>query len=390
MMFSRRAFAAAVLAAALSASPLGGIDGDAVGSGVAAASPAAAQPTQPTPEAAACTPTGPRTSTTVQTHRWVVGGAGTPLLKQPIVVLRGLQMCAGQPHRFVGSHVSTVSRNMLRGTDILCVPADGDLGTPAQQAARRSVMSTRNHGSDVSRSATLAVRWLFTPDRDGRYDCTLRAWGRTPGTTTGTVQVLDDVNTRLSVSAVEPGGREWRQDDDVYLCHDVPDDAGCARSGRVLSTTFQAAPGARSIDVYAGVEASICARGYAECTDGTAGMGDFTIRTRLIATQLRTGTTSSLCPGAQAHTRDLTTPVPGGGELNHTKIHIDMGHAVPVVTNPDCSRSFAIRVLVDYVRTNPDRPNHGGLVEGRIPDGNAGDPEALGRAYTSAMALNNL
>jgi hypothetical protein len=38
---------------------------------------------------------------------------------------------------------------------------------------------------------------------------------------------------------------------------------------------------------------------------------------------------------------------------------------------------------------DPDNPNHGGLVEGRIPDGLPTDPEALNRYYTSAMATNN-
>jgi hypothetical protein len=33
--------------------------------------------------------------------------------------------------------------------------------------------------------------------------------------------------------------------------------------------------------------------------------------------------------------------------------------------------------------------DHGGLVEGRIPDGSPTDAEALNRYYTSAMALNN-
>lgn len=379
MRFTRRALVAAVLAATLSVAHLGEFN-----SGVA---PAGAL--GPDEGVAECTPTGPRSSRTVETRRFSVTGQGTRLVKHPIVVLRGLRMCAGRPHRFVGGHVSTVSRNMLTGTDITCVPTDGDLGTPQQQAARRSVFSTRNHGSAVSEPAAIGVRWLFTPARSATYDCTLRGWGQAPSGSTGTMAIVDHENTRLSVSGVERGGREWRQAADVYLCNDVPDDPGCARSGRVLDGTFQADASARSVDVYAGVEASICSRGYKDCTAGTAGMGDFVIRTRLIATQLRAGTSSTLCPGAQAHTRDLRTPVAGAGELNHTKIHVDMGHAVPVVTSSACSRSFAIRVLVDYVRTNPAAPNHGGLVEGRIPDGSPSNPEALNRAYTSAMALNN-
>jgi hypothetical protein len=379
MRFTRRALAAIGLAAALTAAGLGEFN--------SGSAPADAASTDR--DAAACTPTAARTSRTVETRRFSVTGSGTRPVKHPIVVLRGLQMCAGQPHRFVGGHVSTVSRNMLTGTDIRCVPTGGDAGTPQQQAARRSVFSTRNHGSDVSVPKAIGVRWLFTPDRSGTYDCTLRGWGQAPGSSTGTMTMVDHQNTVLSVSSVERGGREWRQSGDVYLCNDVPADPGCGRSGRVLDGTFQAAGSPRSIDVYAGVEASICAEGYKDCTDGTAGLGDFVIRTRLVATQLKAGTTSTLCPGAQAHTRDLTTHVPGAGELNHTKIHVDMGHAVPVVASSACSRTFAIRVLVDYVRTSAEAPNHGGLVEGRIPDGSPTDAEALNRYYTSAMALNN-
>jgi hypothetical protein len=42
------------------------------------------------------------------------------------------------------------------------------------------------------------------------------------------------------------------------------------------------------------------------------------------------------------------------------------------------------------VRTNPEQPNHGGLVEGRIGDEpGSTDPDELNRGYTSAYAANN-
>jgi hypothetical protein len=249
------------------------------------------------------------------------------------------------------------------------------------------VLSTRNHGG--SGQQQLGVRWLFTPDRSGTYDCELRSWGKTPRGVSGTMTVVPGASTVLGVSGVEAEATEWRQSDDVYLCNDSPDDPGCNRSGTVLRREVTADGAARSIDVYAGVEASICANGYGECTAGTAGMGDFTIRTRLIATQVVGPGSSTVCPGAQAHVEDVTTPVPGAGRLNHTKIHVEMDAPVPVIARPGCSRTFVIRVLVDYVRTDAQQPDHGGLVEGMIPDGAASNPEALNRAYTSAYVLNN-
>jgi hypothetical protein len=117
------------------------------------------------------------------------------------------------------------------------------------------------------------------------------------------------------------------------------------------------------------------------------------VRARLIATQLRTPGTTTACPGTEASVAEVPrTMIPGAGELNHTKIHVAMPAPVPISTNPVCSRNFAIHVLVDYVRTNPNpgQHNHGGLVEGRIPDRpGSTDPDELNRGYTNAYAANN-
>lgn len=333
-----------------------------------------------------CEPTGPQETRTVETREVPVSDDLSPIVKYPILVLRGLQLCEGQPQVFSGGHAATVSINMLEGVDIRCTLV-GDPGDPGEQSLRRSVFSTRNHGGTGTRR--LGVRWLFTPDRSGTYDCELRGWGKTPRGVAGTLSIVDDDATVLSVSAVEPGAMEWREPNDAYLCNDEPADPACDRSAVVLYQEFTTDDTAQSIDVYAGVEASICASGYEACSSGTAGVGDFAIRTRLIATQLATPGTRTMCDGAEPHVTDLTTPVPGAGRLNHTKIHLEMDHPVPIVGGSGCSRTFAIRVLVDYVLTNPEGPNHGGLVEGLIPDGDPANPEALNRSYTSAMALNN-
>jgi hypothetical protein len=338
----------------------------------------------------ACVPTGARTTNTVET-RFLTGRDSDKL---PVLVLRGLQMCAGRPHLFVGGYVATVSENMLQATDIRCVPRSSP-GDAAAQSRRRSVYSTRNHGTPISAARAIAVRWMFTPDQDNIYDCELRGWGKAADSDPAArVTVADDPNTVLRVSGVEDGATEWRQDADEYLCWDVPDDPGCRRADvPVLAKEFRAADNATGIDVYAGVEASVCTGDYKNCgrVPGTAGSGDFTVRVRLIATQLLTAGTKTICPGTEAAVAELPrVAIPGAGELNHTKIHVSMPNPVPISTNPQCSRSFAIRVLVDYVRTNPEQPNHGGLVEGKIADKpGSGDPDELGRYYTSAMAANN-
>ncbi|MGH9031133.1 MAG: hypothetical protein ACRDZV_03320 [Acidimicrobiia bacterium] len=332
-----------------------------------------------------CAPSGARSTRSVVTPQFPSTDRD-PVDKRPILALRGLQLCSGQPQAFRGSQDATVSVNMLWGMDIRCTFA-GDDGTPHQQSLRRSVMSTRNHGGTGQQSQ--AVRWLFTPDRDGIYDCEVRAWGKTPAGGSGTMTVVPGAGTELSVSGVEPGGREWRQEQSAYLCHDNPDDPGCSRSATVLDDVFEATDAARTIDVYAGVEASVCTSAYADCTSGTAGTRDFTIRTRLIATQLVGPDSRTLCDGAQPHVTDRTTAVPGGQRLNHVKVHLE-DTAVPVVQNSSCSPYFAIRVLVDYVRTHPPAINHGGLVEGRVPDSGTSNPENLNRYYTNAIATNNV
>jgi hypothetical protein len=76
------------------------------------------------------------------------------------------------------------------------------------------------------------------------------------------VTVVDHANTVLRISGVEDGATEWRQVADRYLCWDVPDDPGCERADlRVLDREFTAADGATSLDVYAGIEASVCTEG---------------------------------------------------------------------------------------------------------------------------------
>ncbi|MEO3755556.1 hypothetical protein [Streptomyces sp. B6B3] len=339
---------------------------------------------------AACEPTGPQLSTTVVTGGFPVRDPSTAPEKHTIAVLEDLQLCAGRPHRFLGGIVATVSQNMLMGTDVRCVPTDGDVGTPQEQAARRSAYSTRNHGDPANEPEAIAVRWLFEPDRDGTYDCEVRGWGQTSKGTSGSMTIVPHQNTKLSVSGVEDGGREWVQDADRYLCNDPEaQDPVCGTATYVLRDEFQADADARSIDVYAGVEASICAREYKDCTDTTAGFGDFVVGTELSVTQLSNDGGTGPCDGAQTHVDELTTRVAGAGQLNHTKIHQAFDAPIPVVVNSDCSRTFAIGVRAEYLMDDPDNPNHGGLVEGRIPDGLPTDPEALNRYYTSAMATNN-
>jgi hypothetical protein len=348
--------------------------------------PAVQLPPPTAPPTSGCTPTGPRETGTVVTSQLPARDELSPLVKHPVLVLRGLELCAGQPHLFTGGHTATVSVNMLWGIDARCTFVD-DPGDPATQSRRRSVFSTRNHGGSGQQRQD--VRWVFTPDRNGTYDCELRAWGRTPRGVSGTMTVVPGTGTRFRMSGVAPGATEWRQEPDVVLCWDDPDDPGCRRSETVLRREVTVEAGVRSLDVYAGVEASICTSGYVGCTPGTAGIGDFTIRTRLIATQVVRPGSSTMCPGAQPHDRTLTTAVPGAGRLNHFKIDVEIDHPVPVVVRPDCSPTFVVRVLVDYVKTNPERPNHGGLVEGRIDDVDPADPESLNRYYTSAYVLTN-
>jgi hypothetical protein len=337
-----------------------------------------------------CEPTGPRVSRVVETAGFAVDDSASGADKHPVVVLEDLQLCEGRPHRFIGGFVSTVDRNMLMGTDIRCVPAEGDPGTPQQQSLRRSAFSTRNHGDPAGEPRAIAVRWLFEPDRSGTFDCEVRAWGQTKEGESGHMTIAEDQNTVLAATGVEDGAREWRQEADRYLCHDpASQDPVCGTATYVLGDEFRADGAARSIDVYAGVEASICAKDYKKCTDATAGEGDFVIRTRLHVTQLSDDGGTAPCDGARTWVRDRTTRVPGDRQLNHTKIHLFFDEPIPVVAGADCSRTFAIDVRADYVADDPANPNHGGLVEGRIPDGDAADPDALNRYYTSAMALNN-
>lgn len=333
----------------------------------------------------ACTPTAATSTGTIETGRFTVGAAPAPQPKTPVVVLRDLQMCAGQPHLFVGGHAATVSTPMSWGVDVLCT-RQGDAETPPeQQGRRRSTLSTRAHDGDGTQE--LAVRWLFTPDVSGTYDCALRSWGRVPSGS-GTMQVVPDEDTVLRVSDVQPFGVEWRQEADAYLCNDQPDDPGCARSAELLRREVTAAGGTTSLEVYAGIEASVCTTGYERCSPGTAGEGWFTVRTRLIATQVTGPGSRTMCDGAQAHIRDLTIQVPGDGELDHTKIHSEIEDPVPVVRGGNCSSTFVVRVIADYQRTNPETPNHGGVIEGAIPD-DPSDPDGVNRAYTSAYVLQN-
>jgi hypothetical protein len=149
---------------------------------LAVAAVAAAVVTAPawasTGSADACVPTGPRTTDTVETRQLT----GSDADKLPVLALRGLRLCAGRPHVFVGGYVATVSENMLQATDIRCVP-QGDPGDAVAQSKRRSVYSTRNHGTPITEPRAIAVRWTFTPDRDDVYDCEVRGWGKTAART---------------------------------------------------------------------------------------------------------------------------------------------------------------------------------------------------------------
>lgn len=284
-----------------------------------------------------------------------------------VLQLSGLRLRAGEPRLLYGSLAATSRFGMLQQLWLNC-----STGTPSTSDPDRSVLSSRNHeGAEngVPGQRSISVLWLFTPRAAGDYNCALWANGghidRSPKKW---LEVAEGAGTVLRMQgAPETGAVEWRQAADVHLRRDNPKTAAREDiSHAILHKRWTARPDARSIDVFAGPQAS----------SDSGGHDPFVLDTTVVVSQLD-AEGNRCAPYATTRRR---TAIPG--LLHHLKINMRRD-GIPVRTTGGCTRTFDIKVVGQYVLTRPiATANRPGLIHGKIPI----PPD---RFYSSAIAMNN-
>jgi hypothetical protein len=284
-----------------------------------------------------------------------------------VLQLSGQRLRGGEPRLMYGSLSATSRFGMLQQIWLNC-----STGTPHKSDPDRSVLSSRNHeGAEngVPGQRSISVLWLFTPRASGVYNCALWANGghidRSPKKW---LEVIEGAGTVLRMQGTpETGAIEWRQATDVHLRRDNPKtEAREDISHAILRKRWTARPGARSIDVFAGPQAS----------SDSGGHDPFVLDTTVVVSQLD-AKGNQCAPNTTTRRR---TAIPG--LLHHLKINIRRDN-IPIRTTRGCTRTFDIKVVGQYVLTRPsETANRPGLIHGKIPI----PPD---RFYSSAIAMNN-
>lgn len=239
----------------------------------------------------------------------------------PVVALPTLSLTAGAKKYFNASY--TVSNpqafNVMQGARVRCRQmSDGTLF--------HSVYTTRN--VTANGSSTVRVHWLFTAPSTADYACTL--WGHA-ATSVGTTYHLNVTGGALGVDdSIFPDGAEWRDT--------TGDTVASGGAAYLLRKTWVAGTGS-----YVGANADVeMTNNYGSPNNGR----DAVVDVSLYITQLAPDGTGCLAPFIT--TRRITI----SANVHHDKVYLS-ARAVPVSAAAGCTRSFAIKVLVDSISGNP-------------------------------------
>ena len=238
-----------------------------------------------------------------------------------LVQLPVMSLTAGAHKYLNGSYVARNPQafNVMQGARIRCQrKSDGSQYT--------SVYTTRN--VTANGSSTVQVHWLITAQSTADYACTL--WGHA-ATSAGTSYHLTVTSGALGVDdSTFPDGAEWRHTD-----------GGTVASGGaayLLRKTWSSATGS-----YLGANVDVeMTNDYGSPSNGANAVADVS----LSITQLRSGGTGCLSPFIS------TQRVTISSNVHHDKVYLS-ARGVAISTAAGCTRSFAIKVLVDSISGNP-------------------------------------
>jgi hypothetical protein len=271
-------------------------------------------------------------------------------VRRIVLELPAANLTAGQPRYLYGHYGAHTSWGMLQGAQIRCTSGGRTYS---------SVNTTMDHPGDRT-VRIVAVRWLFTPPTTGEYRCSMNGFATAVDPAGKYLTVVGDDRTDLTMSQQPAlGGAEWRIPAGTRprVDYDRPGTTAREDIAEVLGSRFTARPDATGIAVRTGVEVSRVS---------TGGSSPFVARTTLRVTQLNAA--GAACTTAATTSKTTTFTV------HHIKVHHDLN--VPIRTTGGCTRTFAIKTVVQYL-PHPDHPQvirHGGLVEDGV--------------YSNTIALN--
>lgn len=281
----------------------------------------------------------------VETSEVVTSRISADFVRKIVLELPEAELSAGQPRYFFGQYGARSDWGMLQGAQIRCT-SDGDTYT--------SVNTTMDHPGEENGNSSVrvvAVRWLFTPPSTGTYTCSMNGFATTTNQPEGKfLRVVAGDRTMLRMEdSPKPGGEEWLSDGTPRIDVDKPATTKREDVAEVMRNEWTASDNATTIRVRAGVEASRVS---------TGGNSPFVARTQLIVTQLNAN--GGACAPRVTDTETTTW------DVHHKKVH--HGLDVPVSTGAGCTRDFAIRTLVQYLKhpNHPETRRHGGQVENGV------------------------